>query len=79
MLQGGKACAAPVRRRHYTPKEASSELASFDVFICVKRLRERCNLPAGNPDRIATNPAFPGRHFIPEAELLRLAGFGGNV
>lgn len=71
---GGKASAAPVRVRNYSPSEFSAALAECGVSLCVRNVTERCNLPLGDPRRIATLAAFPGRHFIPESELFRLLG-----
>lgn len=59
----------------YSPKEASRELeARYRLRVSEKTLRERCNLRPGHPLRIETNPRFPGRHWIFESELARLAG-----
>jgi hypothetical protein len=60
--------------RHFSPKELASELAAYGVQLGERAIQSRCNLPEGDPLRIATNPNFPGRHFILERELARLLG-----
>jgi hypothetical protein len=75
----GKADAAPVRPRHYTPKEAASALEEFRIFVCARTISDRCALPAGHARHIATNPHWHPRHFIPESEVLRLAGITVEV
>lgn len=60
-------------KRTWTPKELAADLAAaFGVPVCERTIVKRCNLPADNPGHIATLPAFPGRHFIPAREVLRL-------
>lgn len=59
--------------RHWTPKELAADLAEVHgIEVGERAIVRRCTLPADNPGHIATNPAFPGRHYIPEAEALRL-------
>ena len=60
--------------RHFSPKEASAALASVGIGLAERTIQWRCKLPAGNPLRIATNPAFIGRDWIPETEIARLLG-----
>ena len=62
--------------KHYSPKEAASELNAVGIPSHPKTLRKRCRLPVGHPRRIETNPEFPGRFMIPEPEVLRLLGAG---
>lgn len=60
-------------KRTWTPKELAAELAeAYGVPVCERSIVKRCRLPVGHPARIATLPAFPGRHYIPGAEALRL-------
>jgi hypothetical protein len=68
---GGLASNAP-KERHYTPSEFSAALAEYGISVCTDRIRLRCLLHAADPQHISTNPAFPGRHYIPESELIRL-------
>ncbi len=61
--------------RHFTPKEVAAELSARGLpGRDPDGIRERCNLPPTDPRHIATNPAWPGRHLIPAAELARLLG-----
>lgn len=73
MSSGGKATSPAPRPRNYSPSEFSAALAECGVSLCADRVRRRCCLPAAHPEHIATLATFPGRHFIPEAELFRLA------
>lgn len=66
---GGKAAPASARPRHYTPCEFSLALEDGGLRRSSRWVSDECR--AG---RIATNPAFPGRHYIPESELFRLLG-----
>lgn len=68
-MTGGKASPAPARPRHYSPSEFSAELEKAGLRYSEKWVR--AEVAAG---RIAVNPHFSGRLFIPEAELLRLVG-----
>lgn len=62
-------------RRFFSPKEFVAALeARHGIRVSERTVRERCQLPEADPLHIATNPAFPGRWWIPEAELARLAG-----
>ncbi len=63
-------CAA----RHYTPKELSGRLAAHGIALSERAIQRRCRLPEGDALRIATNPHFRGRDYIPAAELARLLG-----
>jgi hypothetical protein len=67
----GPASNAP-GERYYTPSEFSGALAAHGVSLCTERVRQRCLLPAAEPQHLRTNTAFPGRHYIPESELIRL-------
>jgi hypothetical protein len=68
----------PSIRRHYTCKEFSAALFELaEINLGERAIARRCSLPFGDPARIATNPAFPGRHYIPASELARLAGTEG--
>lgn len=60
--------------RHYSPKEASAALAEVGITLAARTIQWRCKLPIGHPLRIATNPAFIGRDWIPETEIARLLG-----
>jgi len=60
--------------RHYSPKEASAALAAVGIALAARTIQWRCALPVGHPLRIATNPAFSGRDWIPETEIARLLG-----
>lgn len=71
-MTGGKQSSAPVRVRHYSPKEFAAELKAAGLPMCERTVRDRCNLPAASADHIATNPLFKGRHLIPETEIFRL-------
>jgi hypothetical protein len=65
-------------KRTWTPKELAADLAeTFGVPVCERTIVKRCNLPAGHPARIATLAAFPGRHFIPSDEVIRLLAAEG--
>jgi hypothetical protein len=75
----GKATAAPVRERRYSPSEFSGALAGLHIGLCEKLVRQRCNLPESDPLHIATIKGFPGRHWIPESELFRIAGINVEV
>jgi hypothetical protein len=68
---GGSAANAP-RERHYTPGEFSAALAEHGITLHPVTVRWRCGLPEGVPLRIGANPNYPGRHYIPESELIRL-------
>jgi hypothetical protein len=59
--------------RHYTPGEFSAALARWGITMHPGVVRWRCGLPEGDPRRIRHNRAFPGRRYIPESELNRLA------
>ncbi len=69
MDHGGKSSPCPVRAKHYTPCELSTALEEGGLKRSPRWVADEC--AAG---RIATNPAFRGRHYIPEAELFRLLG-----
>lgn len=68
-MNGGKSSPAPVRQKHYTPGELSLALEEGGLRRSARWVADECH--AG---RIATNPAFRGRHYIPESELFRLLG-----
>jgi hypothetical protein len=57
---------------YYTPGEVSAVLAEHGITLHPKMVRERCALPASDPQHIRTNAAFPGRHYIPFSEVNRL-------
>jgi hypothetical protein len=60
-------------KRTWTPKELAADLAdAFGVPVCERTIVKRCSLPASHPGHIATLAAFPGRHFIPAREVIRL-------
>lgn len=59
---------------HYAPKEAAAKLAKAGISLSERTIQWRCTLPVGHPLRIATNPAFRGRLWIPETEIARLLG-----
>jgi hypothetical protein len=62
-------------KRTWTPKELAAELVEAfgpEVAASERNLVKRCNLPAGHPGHIATLPGFPGRHYIPANEVIRL-------
>lgn len=60
-------------KRTWTPKELAGELAeAFGVPVCERNIVRRCNLPPTDPAHISTLPAFPGRHYIPASEVIRL-------
>ncbi len=69
-IQGGKAVSPSPRPRNYTPKEASAALAEANIHRSERWISRECA-----EGRIATLPFYPGRHIIPESELLRLMGF----
>lgn len=69
MTPGGKASPVPARTRHFTPCELSQALRDGGLSRSPRWISDEC--AAG---RIATNPAFRGRHYIPESELFRLLG-----
>ncbi|WP_334319630.1 hypothetical protein, partial [Termitidicoccus mucosus] len=56
----------------YTPSEFSAALAQYGITMHAVIVRWRCTTDGANPQHIRTNPAFPGRHYIPESELIRL-------
>jgi hypothetical protein len=66
---GGLAAPAPARPVHYTPGEFSLELARVGINRSTKWVCREVS-----EGRIARNPVFKSRIFIPESELLRLAG-----
>lgn len=66
--------------RHWTPKELACDLTEVHgVEVSERSIVRRCSLPADSAGSIATNPAYPGRHYIPEAEALRLLRAGKAV
>ncbi len=65
--------------RHYTPKELSAKLSEKGISLSVRSIVWRCRLPAGEALRIATNPNYPGRHYVPAGELARLLGVSEGV
>ncbi len=65
---------APASRlggRWYSPKDLARELIAAGIQAHEQTIRRRCGLPKGDPLRIETPPGFPGRLYIPEAELAR--------
>jgi hypothetical protein len=68
---GGLASNEP-RERHYTPEEFSEALRQYGITLHPVVVRMRCRYPESNAYHIKTNPAFPGRHYIPESELIRI-------
>ena len=74
-----RAPASRVGMRHYTPKELSAALAEAGIALSERSIMRRCGLPEGDALRIATPPAFPGRHYLPETELVRLLGVSEAV
>ena len=56
----------------HTPKDVARELIAAGIPAHENSIRRRCCLPAGDERRIKTNPAFPGRHYVPDSELARL-------
>lgn len=65
----------PAIRRHYTAKEFAAALYDLaGISLGERAIVRRCRLPAVDPARIRTNPAFTGRHYIPASELARIAG-----
>ncbi len=60
--------------KYYAPKDVARELNAVGIPAHEKGIRRRCRLPASDPRHIATNPAFPGRFYVTESELLRLLG-----
>lgn len=78
-MTGGKQYPAPVRERRYSPSEFSGALAELHIGLCEKLVRQRCCLPETDPLHIATVKGFPGRHWIPESELFRIAGIRVEV
>jgi hypothetical protein len=57
---------------YYTPGELSGLLAECGITLHPAVVRQRCALPASDPQHIRTNAAFPGRHYIPGSEAMRL-------
>lgn len=58
----------------YSPSEFAGALRDAGLARSERWVSKRCTLPANDPRRIATNPAFTGRHLIPASELSRLLG-----
>lgn len=58
--------------RHFTPKELSAALAEAGITLGPRAIQARTRLVCTSPLYIASNPRFPGRVYIPAAELTRL-------
>jgi len=78
-MNGGKGSPAPVRVRYLTPSEFAGELQSAGLARSERWVQLRCTLEIGDPERLATHPAFKGRHLIPDTELFRLLGIRSEV
>jgi hypothetical protein len=64
--------------RYHAAKDVARALTEAGIPTHEKTIRARCALPASDRRHIATNPAFPGRFHIPQAELDRLLGLEGS-
>ena len=67
--------ASRVGIRYHSPSEVAGLLVEqTGIPTTARTIQRRCRLPVGDPRRIETHPAHPGRDWIPDTELARLLG-----